>query len=64
MRSNEPPDDSVVRLTTTDYRAIVEQYDDEPDQCTIFPVETEDMDRSSSWVTAKAPGFVDLAEWL
>lgn len=41
------------------YRAVVERYRDEPNQCTIFPSHSDEDDRTT-WVTARAPSFVDL----
>lgn len=51
-------DDRTHRRADPEFRAVVERYDDEPDQCTIFPVDEDD--RESTWITAEAPGFVDL----
>lgn len=41
-------------------RAIVEKYDDRPDQCTIFPSDEEGVKRMSTWITAREGSFVDL----
>jgi hypothetical protein len=65
MSGDEP--DPALRAGDTgrEYRAVVETYDSEPDECTIFPNSTADRrdeDISSTWVSAKAPWFVDLAE--
>jgi len=57
--------DTVLRTTTRQYRAIVETYDTEPDECTIFPssiVDDDDDSISSTWVSAKSPWFVDLSD--
>ena len=43
-------------------RAIVERYDDAPDQCTIYPSGTDDHERMATWITATDPGFVDLQD--
>jgi hypothetical protein len=42
------------------YRAVVERYRDEPNQCTIFPVDADETETVTTWVTAKEPSFVDL----
>jgi hypothetical protein len=42
------------------YRAVVETYDDEPDQCTIFPREIADLDRMTTWITAREDSFTAL----
>ena len=44
------------------YRAVLERYDNAPDQCTIFPAELEPEDRMARWITAESPGFIDLWE--
>jgi hypothetical protein len=43
------------------YRAVVETYDDEPDQCTIFPREVAGLDRMTTWITAREDSFIALA---
>jgi hypothetical protein len=41
-------------------QAIVEKYDDRPDQCTIFPTGSDGVKRMSTWVSAREGSFVDL----
>jgi len=41
--------------------AVVERYEDAPNQCTIYPEETDEHERMATWITAQEPGFVDLA---
>jgi hypothetical protein len=41
-------------------QAIVEKYEDRPDQCTIFPSSSEGVERMSTWVSAREGSFVDL----
>lgn len=41
-------------------QAIVEKYEDRPDQCTIFPSANEGVERMSTWVTASEGSFVDI----
>lgn len=45
-----------------EYSAIVERYENQADQCTIFPTETG-QGRDTKWITAKAPAFVHLADY-
>jgi len=45
------------------YRAIVERYDDAPHQCTIFPADADKSERTTAWITAREPTFVNLNEW-
>jgi len=42
-------------------RAVVERYEDAPNQCTIYPEESDDHERMATWITAQEPAFVDLA---
>ncbi|MFB6151456.1 MAG: hypothetical protein ABEJ40_06590 [Haloarculaceae archaeon] len=44
----------------TGYRAIIERYENAPDQCTIFPADAADDERTVSWISAENPAFVDL----
>ncbi len=41
-------------------QAIVEKYEERPDQCTIFPSQTDGVERMSTWITATEGSFVDL----
>lgn len=41
-------------------QAIVEKYDNRPDQCTIFPSGSEGFERMSTWITAREGSYVDL----
>lgn len=41
-------------------QAIVEKYEDRPDQCTIFPSASDGVERMSTWVTAREGSFVDI----
>jgi len=42
-------------------RAVVERYDDAPNQCTLYPEESDKHERMATWITAQEPAFVDLA---
>jgi hypothetical protein len=41
-------------------QVIVEKYDERPDQCTIFPSQSDGVERMSTWITATEGSFVDL----
>jgi hypothetical protein len=41
--------------------AVVEEYDDEPDECTIYP-DGENRRLLTEWVSAKEGAFVSLDE--
>lgn len=53
--------DSDAKKLPEEYTAIVEEYENQADQCTIFPAEA-DQDRYTKWITAEAPAFVHLAD--
>lgn len=41
----------------------VERYDDAPDECTIFPrVPSEDLPRTTAWLTAQEGSYLSLEE--
>ena len=44
----------------TDVIAAVEQRDDGPDECTLFPCNTDGVDLMATWMTARGDAFVDL----
>jgi len=41
--------------------SVIVEYDDRPDQCTIYNPETTGVERMSSWITASKDCVVDLA---
>jgi len=45
------------------FRAVVERYQDAENQCTIFPADAGVDERTTTWITAKSPSFVDLREY-
>jgi hypothetical protein len=47
----------------THFCGHVEEYDDAPDECTIFPrVASEDLPRTTAWLTAQEGSFRSLEE--
>lgn len=40
----------------------IEQRDREPDLCTIYPPDTEGMERMTTWMTASEGSYVDLED--
>jgi hypothetical protein len=46
--------------SSAEFRAVVERYRDEPNQCTIFPADIDEEKRTTAWITAVDPAFVDL----
>jgi hypothetical protein len=64
MPSNEAgSDDADEYLQESGFRAILERYENAPDQCTIFPAGRDPSERVTTWITAEAPSFVDLWEY-
>lgn len=54
----DPTDD----LTTLDTVALVERYQDAPDECTIFPDVRKRPDMTTTeWISAKEGSFVSRA---
>jgi len=39
--------------------AVVVEYDERPDQCTVYPPDSDGMTRMSSWISADVDCFVD-----
>ncbi|WP_338729378.1 hypothetical protein [Haladaptatus sp. DJG-WS-42] len=42
--------------------AIVEGYDDAPDECTIFPLYVDETVQTTTWISAAEGSFVRLRE--
>lgn len=55
--------DSGDEPTDGEFRAIVERYQNAENQCTIFPADADESERTTTWITAKSPSFVDLREY-
>lgn len=54
-QGSDPPD------VPEGIRAVVEEYEDRPSECTLYPVSVADRDeRLSSWITARGNAFVPL----
>ena len=41
--------------------SIIERYDDQPDECTIFRSDLPESRRLCTWISAKEGSYVDLA---
>lgn len=41
-------------------RATVVEYQDDPDECTIYPQDVSHWDRMTTWITAEEGSFVKL----
>lgn len=49
-----------METTGTSLQATVVEYENAPDECTLFPRDVSGMDRMTTWITAKEDSFVDL----
>lgn len=47
---------------TVQLHAVVVQYDERPDRCTVYDRETTGIERTTTWITADASAFVALDE--
>jgi len=45
---------------TRELRAVVERYEDAPDECTIYPAGVDEHKRMATWISASEPAFVEL----
>lgn len=48
---------------TAKLRATVVEYDDAPDECTMYPEDASEWERMTTWITAREGSFVDLEAW-
>ena len=53
-------DNHGVRGATTRLRATVVEYEDGPDECTIYPNGVSGVERMTTWISAKEGSYVDL----
>ena len=44
------------------FRAAVVDYDDAPDECTIYPRTVSERQRTTAWITAREGSFHPLIE--
>lgn len=49
-------------VSPPDYEATVVSYDDEPDECTIYPADATDEELVTTWISAKSGSYVSLAD--
>jgi hypothetical protein len=56
------PEGGSLPTDTSAYRAVVEEYDDASDECTIYPMDASLDERVTLWISAQRPGFVDLED--
>jgi hypothetical protein len=45
---------------TMQLRATVVEYEDAPDECTIFPRRVSGIERMTTWISAEESSYVDL----
>lgn len=49
-------------VSPPEYEATVVSYDDEPDECTIYPANATDEEVVTTWISAKSGSYVSLAD--
>jgi hypothetical protein len=49
-------------LPTETLVGTVVEYDDAPDECTVYPLHADDEERLTTWISAKEDSFVGLDE--
>lgn len=47
-------------VTEYDLVSVVVEYDERPDQCTIYHPDSSGIERMSSWISADTTCFIDL----
>lgn len=59
---NAIPDDEHFGPVDEEYElvSVVVEYDEQPDQCTIYHPDSTGIERMSNWITADTNSFVDL----
>lgn len=57
MHANENGDGGI-RL-----RAEVVSYDDAPSECTLYPDDVPEAERTTTWITAQGDAFCPLTSW-
>jgi hypothetical protein len=55
-------DDLHAETAPLELDSVVEHYDDQPDECTIFRSDIPESRRLSTWITATEGGYVDLSD--
>ncbi|MHB9286530.1 hypothetical protein ACKVMT_05765 [Halobacteriales archaeon Cl-PHB] len=63
-RERCPSEDGRELLTNDDavFCAVVEEYEDRADQCTIYPRGCSGVDRMSTWISAREGSFLALED--
>ncbi|MFB6097481.1 MAG: hypothetical protein ABEJ74_08845 [Haloferacaceae archaeon] len=58
-----PETDADESLSATEgpaLRAVVTEYGDHPDECTLYPTDATEAELVTTWITAEGDAFVDL----
>lgn len=61
MKGSTQRDDDSSTTSDPDLVSVVVEYDDKPDQWTVYDPETTGFDRMSSWITAERDAVVNLS---
>lgn len=49
-------------VSPPEYEATVVSYDDEPDECTIYPTDATEEELVTTWISAKSGSYVSLED--
>ena len=52
---------SEMEVFSREYRAIVNRYEGEANQCAIFPADTEQNEEATKWVFAELPSVAPVS---
>jgi hypothetical protein len=60
----DPTDTEALTRVSSDaaLAAVVVSVDDGPDECTLYPLDVNDADLVTTWLSAEGASFVALAE--
>jgi hypothetical protein len=67
MPSPALPDDlrdecEAAAATPHPFASVVVPHDDDPDECTVFPIDVPETELMSQWITAEEGSFVPVHE--
>ena len=67
MSADAPLTDDAVDVPSAEPAAetlvsTVVEYDDEADECTIYPLAADEEERMTTWISAKQESYVSLQE--
>ncbi|MUV58260.1 hypothetical protein SAMN04487947_2936 [Halogeometricum rufum] len=60
--TGDADDAPLSELPTETLVGTVVEYDDAPDECTVYPLHADEDERLTTWISAKDDSFVELDE--